>query len=178
MTASDLTGFYGKLPARGDFVRFGLSATIIDALDGWMRGCLAVSHTALSDDWADCWMDAPVWRFRIAIDNVRIGGIWLPSMDKVGRWFPLLIAADAASAGPLWLDAAEALGFAAVTADLTPDALATQLAAIPPDHTHVESGWWTIGAPRKQATRIALGTLPSPADFVAFLVDTEVAAAP
>ncbi|HET9148768.1 MAG TPA: type VI secretion system-associated protein TagF, partial [Acetobacteraceae bacterium] len=60
------SGFYGKLPARGDFVRAGLPGDAVDAFDGWARASLAESRRALGEEWRDCWMEASVWRFRLA----------------------------------------------------------------------------------------------------------------
>ncbi|MDD2877802.1 MAG: type VI secretion system-associated protein TagF [Acidiphilium sp.] len=165
-------GFYGKIPARGDFVRGGLAADVIDELDQWMRACLIESQDALGDAWLDCWMEAPVWRFVTTIGAARLGGVWMPSMDKVERCFPLVIATEAVMAGPAWMVAAEAAGFDAVTADVTPDRLALRLVGIPADPCDPLSGmWWTDGAPRKRAARIMLDGLPDPAGFALFLTD-------
>jgi type VI secretion system protein ImpM len=168
-----MAGFYGKLPARGDFVRGGLPASVVDALDGWMRACLLASQDSLGDAWVDCWMEAPVWRFCATIGGQRLGGVWMPSMDSVERCFPLVIAADASQAGPAWLDGAEALGFDAVTSDVTPDRLALRLIGIAPDTCAPPACdvWWTAGAPRKAAARFECDDLPDPAGFAAFLTD-------
>ncbi|MCF3948493.1 type VI secretion system-associated protein TagF [Acidiphilium sp. AL] len=175
--APGFAGFYGKLPVRGDFVRSGLPGDAVDALDGWARAALAASRAALGEDWMPCWMEAPVWRFALApgVAGVSgLGGVWLPSMDQVGRCFPLIIAAEISGAGAAWLDAAEALGFEAVTADLAPEALAARLAAVPPapgDIPRAGGVWWTEGAPRKDAARIETDGLPDPADFLGLLAD-------
>jgi type VI secretion system protein ImpM len=168
-----MAGFYGKVPARGDFVRGGLPAGVVDALDEWMRACLMASQDALGDDWVDCWMEAPVWRFFANFGGQMLGGVWMPSMDKVERCFPLVIATDAAQAGPAWMAGAEALGFDAVTADVTPDRLALRLVGIAPDPCDppTRATWWTDGAPRKQAERRDFDDLPDPAVFAAFLTD-------
>ncbi|HQT85675.1 MAG: type VI secretion-associated protein [Acidiphilium sp. 37-64-53] len=166
-------GFYGKLPARGDFVRGGLSTAVVDALDDWMRACLHASQDSLGESWVDCWMEAPVWRFFATIGGQRLGGVWMPSMDSVERCFPLVIATDAARAGPAWLAGAEALGFDAVTTDVTPDRLALRLVGIAPDPwtPPARDIWWTDGAPRKAAARFECDDLPDPATFAAFLTD-------
>lgn len=166
-----MSGFYGKLPSRGDFVGTGLPAAVVDAFDGWMRACLAASSKALGDDWVDCWMEAPVWRFITPVAGTALGGVWLPSMDRVGRWFPLVITTSAGDAGPAWMDQAEALGFEAVTGDLVPDTLAMRLAELAPDPCEPRNGWWTSGAPRKAAVRVDTQGLPDPAGFVWFLND-------
>ncbi|MEE3500631.1 type VI secretion system-associated protein TagF [Acidiphilium acidophilum] len=170
-------GFYGKIPTRGDFVRAGLDGPLIDTLDAWMRGCLLETQAALGDDWAASWMEAPVWRCFTPIGDTLWAGIWMPSMDKVERCFPLMILAPADIAGPSWFAQAEAAAFDAVTADLSPDHLALRLRAIPPDpwSPPAEGIWWTDGAPRRAAGRIAATGLPDPARFTSFLTDRAAA---
>lgn len=177
MKPGRMSGFYGKLPARGDFVGSGLARPVVDALDEWARACLAASSGALGESWVDCWMEAPVWRFAGDVGGAELGGVWLPSMDGVGRWFPLVIATQAEAAGPAWMEQAEALGYEAVTADLAPDRLALRLVGIPPDPWPVRRGWWTAGAPRRAAGRVETAGLPSPADFAGFLTDAAEAKA-
>ncbi len=40
-------GFFGKLPARGDFVRQGLPRSFTDTWDAWVAGALAGSRDRL-----------------------------------------------------------------------------------------------------------------------------------
>ncbi|MGH7057613.1 MAG: type VI secretion system-associated protein TagF, partial [Acetobacteraceae bacterium] len=67
MTALDpvpsAAGFFGKLPARGDFVRAGLPASFITPWDGWIAGALIASREILGSEWLPAWLEAPVWRF-------------------------------------------------------------------------------------------------------------------
>lgn len=167
-----ISGFYGKIPARGDFVGGGLPPAVVDALDNWMRACLASSRAALGEAWEPSWMEAPIWRFFAPVAAVELGGVWLPSIDRVGRTFPLVLATEAASAGPVWMDEAEAIGLAAVTEDLPPDRLAGRLAAVEADPCTPAPEWWTEGAPHRRAGRIASSGLPDPAGFAAFLADS------
>lgn len=166
-----MSGFYGKIPSRGDFVGSGLPPAVVDALDGWMRASLAASRDALGADWEPSWMEAPVWRFFAPVAGCALGGVWLPSIDRVGRCFPLVLATDAAAAGPAWMDGAEALGFAAVTGDLPPDALSAGLAALAAAPCAPEDAWWTAGGPRRRAGRVQVSGLPDPAGFASFLRD-------
>ncbi len=166
-----VSGFYGKIPARGDFVGAGLPRAVVDAFDGWMRASLEASRNALGDDWQACWMEAPVWRFAAPVAGVPLGGVWLPSIDRVGRAFPLVLATDAACAGSAWLDAVEQIGIAAVTADVPPDTFAARLADLPPDPCEPAYGWWSAGGPHRGPGRIEVAGLPDPAGFAAFLRD-------
>lgn len=168
-----VSGFYGKLPARGDFVRAGLPGGVVDALDGWMRACIVASQDALGDGWFECWMEAPVWQFFCAIAGDVWGGVWMPSMDRAERCFPLVILTDAAQAGPAWREGAEQAGFEAITGDVTPDRLALRLAGVVADVCPVPVGerWWTVGAPRKAAVEVLCDGLPDPAGFASYLTD-------
>ena len=58
-----VTGFYGKLPARGDFVRAGLPRSFTDPWDDWLRVAIAGSRTKMGDDWLPAYLESPVWRF-------------------------------------------------------------------------------------------------------------------
>jgi type VI secretion system protein ImpM len=149
------TGFFGKLPARGDFVRANLPEDFIAPLDGWCRECLAASRQALGDGWEEAWMSAPIWRFLLppgACGPYAVFGTWLPSADKVGRHYPFILCALASSTvdleqGNHWADAAEAAGLAGVVEDLPHPEIAARLQRPAPDSPPQSLGWWTEGSP-------------------------------
>ena len=194
MTASG--GFFGKIPARGDFVRAGLPAGFVAAWDSWFQDVIARSRTLMGSDWVPAWLEAPVWRF--ALDPSVCGadpvlGVWMPSVDRAGRHFPLTLAAvvpgatadGLAERGGAWLDAAERAGLEAVTADATPEWLASALNEAP-DLTDGEaapfgaetialsagtSQWWTEGSPRVATRSLRISGLPDGVTFAAMLDD-------
>lgn len=89
-------GIFGKVPALGDFVRAGLPADTASALDRWLQAALVASRQALGDGWVPLWLEMPVWRFACAAGVCGAGpvaGVLLPSVDRVGRHFPLVVAA-------------------------------------------------------------------------------------
>src|SRR5713226_4821463 len=99
-------GFCGKLPGRGDFVAAGLPRRFTEAWHDWLQPVLAASRHALGEDWLAAWLEAPVWRFALSPgicgpDSVL--GLWMPSVDSVGRHFPLTFAAIASNADPVLL---------------------------------------------------------------------------
>jgi type VI secretion system protein ImpM len=114
-------GFYGKLPSHGDFLRRRVSDAFVDAWDAWLRECLAASRTALGPRWLDVYLTSPAWRFACAAGACGpqpVIGIVAPSVDQVGRYFPLTLVAElpadislitAASTGERFLDRAERL---------------------------------------------------------------------
>jgi type VI secretion system protein ImpM len=182
-------GFYGKLPSRGDFLRHGLPRSFVDPWDDWWQSAITGSLAALGEAWVPAWMEAPVWRFAIPAGQCGPGavlGLWMPSVDRAGRHFPLtlarMIAGGDAGAEAGWLDQAEADGLAALEHDTPPETLAGQLLAAPvwpapePDLSPLGSGqavWWTLGAPRVAPTVLVLGGLPDAAAFTAMLRDGE-----
>jgi type VI secretion system protein ImpM len=143
-------GFFGKLPSRGDFVRVGLSRACAGAWDQWLRAVMPAARRVLGQGWGEAWSSAPVWRFSFAAGQcgaTPVSGLWLPSLDRVGRPFPLLIAAECAAAHDGFLDAAERIGRGAIRDSLAPDSLEQKLRAAPqpPSATCVVGAtmhWW------------------------------------
>ena len=88
-------GIYGKLPAHGDFLVRNLPQTFIDVWDEWLQCVVAGSRNILADDWLEFYLTSSVWRFGLnagVIDQLCWAGILVPSVDSVGRYFPLTIA--------------------------------------------------------------------------------------
>jgi type VI secretion system protein ImpM len=168
-------GLFGKLPARGDFVRLGLPGDFVAAWDAWLARVLADSRARMGAAWLPAFLEAPVWRFALApgLCGARAAcGVWMPSVDRVGRYFPLTLAAMQPAAAPAWFDACEAAGRAALEQDATPEAVLDRL---PPPRAEDAGGpasgslWWTAGGPRVAAQRRALPALPDGAEFARML---------
>jgi len=90
-------GLFGKLPSHGDFLRRRASDAFVDAWDAWLRDCLAASREALAERWLDIYLTSPVWRFALAAGAcgpVPVLGLMVPSVDRVGRYFPLTLVAN------------------------------------------------------------------------------------
>jgi type VI secretion system protein ImpM len=90
-------GFFGKLPSHGDFLERRIAPAFREVWDEWLQQCVAVSRAVLEDRWLDIYLTSPVWRFFVS-DGVAAaasyGGILIPSVDRVGRHFPLTIVAE------------------------------------------------------------------------------------
>jgi type VI secretion system protein ImpM len=90
-------GFYGKLPSHGDFLRRRVSDAFVDAWDAWLQQCLAASRGALGARWLDVYLTSPAWRFACgagACGPSPVIGLLAPSVDQVGRYFPLTIVSE------------------------------------------------------------------------------------
>ena len=128
-------GFYGKLPARGDFVRVGLPRDFTDPWDDWLQSVLAGSRALMGEAWLPAFLEAPVWRFALPpgmCGAQAVLGLMLPSVDRAGRYFPLTFAALQRSgiepaSGEAWLDACEAAGRDALEQDTPPQEIADML---------------------------------------------------
>jgi len=117
-----VSGFYGKLPSHGDFLQRGVSDDFVNHWDAWLQDGMARSRSELGEEaWLDVFLTSPLWRFALA-SGVVGGPVWagilLPSVDRVGRYFPLTIVAELppgvlpfelAVAGNGWFDWAETL---------------------------------------------------------------------
>jgi len=89
------TGLFGKLPAHGDFISRRLPQSFISVWDEWLQCSVAGSQEILGESWLDIFLTSPIWRFVLrpgAIDGRAWAGILVPSVDSVGRYFPLTLA--------------------------------------------------------------------------------------
>ena len=86
------TGLYGKLPAYGDFIFRNLNTSFITPWDEWLQHFISGSQEQMGDDWLDIYLTSPIWRFVLSpgvIDNNMWAGLMMPSVDRVGRYFPI-----------------------------------------------------------------------------------------
>lgn len=88
-------GFYGKLPGYGDFIERNLPRPFIEQWDPWLQRAIQISQQMLGEHWLNCYLTAPIWRFALSsgcMDGSGWLGLVLPSVDRVGRYFPLTLA--------------------------------------------------------------------------------------
>jgi type VI secretion system protein ImpM len=96
-------GFFGKLPSHGDFIRRGVPESFVNPWDVWLQQCMVESRARLDSDWLKVYLTSPVWRFVLCdgvISAATFAGILIPSVDSVGRYFPLTIAAELPASVP------------------------------------------------------------------------------
>lgn len=88
-----LPGWWGKLPGTGDFSYRRLAAQPRAVLDEWLQaelGALRQRHAS----WQTAYLGAPLWQFVLGTGLMTPSawlGVMMPSVDRVGRYFPLVI---------------------------------------------------------------------------------------
>lgn len=91
-------GWHGKLPSLGDFASRRLDASFVDPWDGWLAAGLMALREEAPENWLEHYLGSPSWRF-LLMAGVLPGsagasawaGVLMPSVDKVGRYFPLTL---------------------------------------------------------------------------------------
>lgn len=121
MTVNASIGFFGKLPCNGDFLQRRVPQSFLDVWDPWLQECIHASRGDLQETWLSTYLTSPLWRF-VLTDSVcgsgAYAGILAPSMDRVGRYFPLTVVAqididlsplEFSTQNMAWFDALDAL---------------------------------------------------------------------
>jgi type VI secretion system protein ImpM len=117
---TDGPGLFGKLPSHGDFVVRNLPPALRVGWEAWLDAGLDRSRQMLGDKWLEIYLSSPVWHFAVAsgcCGAQPFAGVMMPSVDRVGRYFPLSIlaavspqhsAAEIALGAKAWFKRAEA----------------------------------------------------------------------
>lgn len=196
-------GFLGKMPAVGDFVRHGLPRAVADPWDGLLTDVVDLGLRRHGRDWGGVLAAGAWWRFALepgACGGHAAAGLLVPSLDRVGRPYPLLVAAslpdgtDAALAPfacDAWFTGLERLtagllagacgyeGYAAGLASLGRPVPEGGIAAALCRRAIEErtgalpapaSLWWSLGQDRAASAFAACAGLP-PADRLASMLD-------
>jgi len=143
-----IPGWYGKLPSLGDFASRRLEADFIEPWDLWLGEGLQAQRDAFGEAWLDAYLDTPGWRFLLspgALGGVRpelaFAGVLVPSVDRVGRHFPLTLVASLSRLPELaaefdallaWLHRLEDTALDALQSDWTIDDLENALVELSP----------------------------------------------
>ncbi|UEM07590.1 type VI secretion system-associated protein TagF (plasmid) [Skermanella rosea] len=128
MTVSRI-GYYGKLPARADFVSRRLPEEFVKPWDAWIQSALSAGESWGGEVWRQRFLASPTWRFALPAGTCgRTGwtGALRPSVDAVGRCFPFVLAAElpgaadilaVMDAGSGWFETLEAMAGATARPD-------------------------------------------------------------
>lgn len=88
-------GFFGKLPGHGDFLTRALPADFVRCWDDWLQASLSASRGQLGETWLELYLTSPVWCFALSAGvcgRAAVAGVLIPSVDRVGRYFPFTLA--------------------------------------------------------------------------------------
>jgi type VI secretion system protein ImpM len=132
-------GLFGKLPARRDFISANASKRFLHVWEPWLQSGIAMSRQMLGPAWTEAYNRAPIWRFWLGSDfcGEATIGAFMPSVDGVGRAFPLTIFAGEAesfmappevNSNELWCEDAEAILLEALEEGATLEAILDKVA--------------------------------------------------
>lgn len=120
-------GWYGKIPGTGDFIARRVPSAFSEGWDRWQQVAIAGSRERLGSHWRDHFLSMPVWRFVLSPGMLTANawaGIMAPSVDAVGRYFPLAVASALPSssldlvrtlfAAEAWFDEIESIALNAI----------------------------------------------------------------
>ncbi len=135
-------GLFGKLVAKRDFIAVNMPKELMLPWEAWMQGGLSASKNELAGAWLKSYLEAPLWRFWLGpgVCGLAVKGVFMSSMDGVGRHFPLSVfsCAAAGQAFPApseaedqaWFDAAEDFLLSTIDAGDDYDAVLAGLAGL------------------------------------------------
>lgn len=172
-------GFYGKLPARGDFVGRRLARSFVDVWDSWLQESILTSRSELGDRWLGLYLSSPIWRFALsalACGPEAVAGVMIPSVDSVGRYFPLMVGcalsadidlASLVTGSDDWYAAVEARTLSTLEEGFALDSLEEPLptepsqtgAGAPGEDVIAVPGWLFPAAPEDRLSWAALDSL-------------------
>ncbi|PTR34013.1 type VI secretion system protein ImpM [Luteibacter sp. OK325] len=183
-----LVGFHGKLPNVGDFVQRRLPASFVDRWDAAMQSALAKASAVVGESWREVFLASPPWRFALTTQvcgHLPWVGVVVPSFDRVGRVYPLVLAVSPPRSADGWphmpanawfdtlataasrtRDGMDVTMFDALVAML-PDPARSPPQSLPPIvGLSTRSLWWQGDQP---ADGIALTGMPDAADYLRLL---------
>ncbi len=182
MQSNNLTGLFGKLPAHGDFIYRDLPPDFISVWDQWLQGYVGSSKEQLGDAWLDIYLTSPIWRFAFAegvVDGNGWAGIFLPSVDRVGRYFPFSVATrlpatlnpvEFICTRPNWYQAMEDAALGALHGQLKIDELIEELN----DSNPMRKNAYTRAGPIETPSKMIIKTSDkekSPSMVLPFMLD-------
>jgi type VI secretion system protein ImpM len=138
MSAALAPGWYGKLPSLGDFASRRLTPLFVEPWDRWLATGLA-SWRESDESWLEAFLAAPTWRFALGAgvpfeESPGYAGVLMPSVDRVGRYFPLTVVRPRGltedQAPAAWLQALEGVAVSALHDDWNAERLDAELEAL------------------------------------------------
>lgn len=96
--AEQMPAWFGKLPGMGDFAQRRMDERFMAVWDGWLQRGLLQLRSA-HEDWLVHYLKGPVCFFALGAGVAGALpwlGVLVPSVDSVGRYFPLTLVAKLA----------------------------------------------------------------------------------
>jgi type VI secretion system protein ImpM len=92
---------FGKLAAKRDFIAVLAPAEFLKVWEPWMQSGLSASRQSLGEAWQTAFLTAPIWRFWLGAEicGATVLGAFMPSVDGMGRYYPLTLFAHAGGSG-------------------------------------------------------------------------------
>ena len=111
-------GYFGKLPAFGDFIQRLVPQDFATGLHEWLQLSMANARERLGEEFLAYYLNCPAWKF-VALPGVcglqAVTGLTIPSVDKVGRYFNFTLATTLPeSVNPVSYVMTNASGFSAL----------------------------------------------------------------
>ena len=145
-------GWTGKLPSGGDFLSRRVDPAFAAAWESWLLAMLAGSRERLRERWQESFLSAPAWRFVLSPGVVSPGawcGVMVPSVDAVGRYYPLTLVCGLEAGASLdpeaalegmanWFAMAEMLATEALSPSIDIGAFDDSVAALPLPHFQID----------------------------------------
>jgi type VI secretion system protein ImpM len=119
-----------------------LPRSFVGPWDSWLQDVVGGSRARMGEAWLDAYLTSPIWRFVLPAGLCGEGaaaGVLMPSVDRVGRYFPLTIAGMLAGgvellavpvAGAAWFGKAEELARSALADAFDFDGFDAEVAAL------------------------------------------------
>ena len=158
MSLDQAPGWYGKLSTLGDFASRRLAPEAVRTLDTWLAAAVHGSQSQLGDAWLPAYLGSPLQRFMLGpgvLDTSWWCGVLMPSCDKVGRYFPLVVLQP--RLGPpadrfaldhleLWWQRAGEAALETLSENVDVERFERALAELPPWPALRDSGAWAAAA--------------------------------
>lgn len=142
-------GLFGKLSAKRDFIALATPRNFLEAWEPWVQASLSASRHQLGDRWQQAFLTTPVWRFWLgaAICGSTVAGAIMPSLDAVGRYYPLTLHAVGDAGAPIvppdidaqdeWFNVSENFLLSTLDRDMAFEDISSALDRLPVPRTRV-----------------------------------------
>ena len=183
MASAVAPGWYGKLPSLGDFASRRLPPLFLEPWDRWLAAGLAAWRES-DEGWLQAFLAAPTWRFALGRgvpfeQSPGYAGVLMPSVDRVGRYFPLTVArprrAGETQIPEAWLGAVEGIAVGALEGDWNVERFEVELGRLedadgsgPTWPDDERTSWWCERDGKPSAPTVTIG-LPDTATLMRLL---------